>query len=360
MKKVVLLFISLTLAGVAILSGCTAAPAGSGDDGGGATVEAEYQWRVSNFLGEAGVGSRSIRHFCDVLYGISDGRVDAKYYGSAALGDSEENFDAVQAGELEIGVISPYSGFHELQNVKGLPFAGSTWEAVDTLFYGDGLIRQIIDHSWDLCGMKCLGYIENSHMVYINKVRPILTPDDFDGLKIRVPPSDVYVKTFERMAPKGIGETIPWTETYTSLERGVVDGTVNYISVYEASKFNEVAKFYTDINQMYNWDNLLINKELYESLPDDVRDMVLEAADVMEADCRFTNRASHLEIMARCEETGTQFTFLTPEQRQVFIDNVNPYQLYEELYKDLLEEYYPGEKMYEQLVNAVKEAEGVA
>jgi len=357
MNKLGLCLVALALASSLLAGGCAATPSGGSSDDGGGAVEAEYEWRVSNFLTEAGVGARSINHFCDVLNGLSDGRVHAKYYGSAALGDSEENFDAIQAGELEIGVISPYSGFHELQNVKGLPFAGSTFEKADKLFYGDGLIRYIIDYSWDLCGMKSLGYIENSHMVYINNVRPILTPDDFEGLKIRVPPSDVYVKTFERMAPKGIGETIPWTETYTSLERGVVDGTVNYISVYQAAKFNEVAKYYTDINQMYNWDNLLMNKDLYESLPEDVRGMVLEAADVMEADCRFTNRTSIEAIMEQCEGTGTEFISLTPEQRQVFIDNVDPYDLYQVLYEDLLEKYFPGENMYDKLVDAVRTVE---
>ena len=357
MNRVILLLVSVSLIGAAVLSGCAAAPSGGGDDGGGGNA-VEYEWRVSNFLPEAGVGSASIRHFVAVLNGLSDGRIHATYYGSAVIGDSEENFDSTTAGELEIGVISPYSKFHELQNVKGLPFAGSTWGAVDELFYGDGTIRKIINDSWEMTGVKQLGAIENSHMIYINNERSVVTPDDLEGLKIRVPPSDIYIKTFERMAPKGIGEAIPWTEVYTSLERGVVDGSVNFISVYESGKFCEVAKYYTDINQMYNWDDLLINLELFNSLPADIQDIVVEAGQVMENDCRFANRASHKDIMARTAANGTVYTFLTPEQRQVFIDNVQPLELYEEAYEDLLEKYYPGEGMYQQLVDSVSEAEG--
>ena len=252
-----------------------------------------------------------------------------------------------------MGELSPYSGFSMLQNIKGIPYAGSTWESFDALFYGDGIINEIIMDSWAANGMKGLFQLEIGPLCYINTERPLVTPDDFAGLKFRIPPSDVYVKSFQRMCPKGIGETIAWSEVYTSLERGVIDGSTMYMGFY-VSTFWEVAKYFTDVNQCYIFDTVLMNQELFDSLPNEIRELVLEAASRAEDYGRFVYRKEYAEAVEKVEEHGCVVTQLTPEQRQAFIDNLDPEGLWEELYKDMLEEYYPGENMYEKVVAEVK------
>jgi TRAP-type C4-dicarboxylate transport system substrate-binding protein len=339
---------------VTTICGC-AAPAQEGPEAE-APAKAEYRWRSGDFFPtQSSVGYRAIETFAAVSEQLSKGNIDITIRTGGVLGGSEELVDSVSRGELEFCSASPYSGFHELQNLKGIPFAGSTWEDYDALFYGDGIIREMIADSWEAIGCKFLMRLSYGPMCYCNNVRSIETPEDFDGLKIRMPPSDVYVKTFERMAPGGIGQVIAWSEVYSSLERGVVDGTPMYMHTYRDQKFYEVAPYFTDINQCYIWDDYLINLDLWNSLSEDTQSALLEAAGRAEDFCRFAFRTEYDLVQKQLTERGAEFTNLTDAQRQVFIDNANPPELWGELYKDLLEEYYPGEDMYDKLVDAVEE-----
>ena len=363
---------------VAAVSGCATAPGATSDSeqdaeyyedriaelesqlASNGTASAEYEWQCSAHLPPNDPRSIPVEHFCNMIHGATDGRINVKYYGAGMLGDMEETYDAVSSGEMAMGFCSPYSSFHELLNIKGLPFAGSTPESADKLFYNGGVLDVILDHGWELTGCKSLATTENGWMAYTTDARPLVTPDDFSGLKVRVPPSDVYVNTFKNMCPDALGEAIPWSEIYVSLERGVIDGTCTYIGSYMSEKHCEVCRYYTDVNQMYNRDDIIMNLDLYESLPGDLQDTLDEAARTLEANCRFRYRAMSAEIEEKLTEDGCQFTHLTNDQRREFIDKVRPFEIYDALYSELLAKYFPNENMYERLVEEVKAAEGIA
>jgi len=356
LKRILLLLAATLLAGLTAFSGCAAG--GAGEEGGAAPAKAEYEWRCADFYTQGCDAGLCVERFCDLINGISGGRINVKYYGSGVLGSYQETLDACSRGELEFCMISPYSSYHELQNLKGMPFAGTSNDKIDKLFFGDALIRRMMNDSWEEMGVKHMLTIDGGMFCYCCEDHPLITPEDFAGLKFRVPPADVYVKIFERIAPDAVGVVLPWSEYYSSLERGVVDGGPSFMNTYESMKFFEVSPYYTDINQNYNFDDVLMNLELFESLPKDIKDIVTEAGRVAEHYCRCSCRAGYAASEERCIAGGATFTHLTPEQRQVFIDAVNPEELWEDLYKDLLEKYYPGQGAYEKLVDEVKTVEG--
>ncbi|MBN1855582.1 MAG: TRAP transporter substrate-binding protein [Dehalococcoidia bacterium] len=329
----------------------------AGDSG---MVTPEYDLSCAAHMTSSDPRYIPIEHFCNMIYGATDGRMNVKFYGAGMLGDQEETFDAVTTGDLAMGFSSPYSTYHEILNVKGLPFAGATPESADKLFYNGGVLDVILDHGWELTGCKSLATTENGWMAYATDAHPLVTPDDFSRLKVRVPTSDVYVKTFTKMCPDSLGEAIPWSEIYTSLERGVIDATCTYIGSYMSEKHYEVCHYYTDVNQMYNRDDIIMNLDLYDSLPGYLQETLKECAKTLEANCRFRYRAQASVIEEKLSAEGCEFTHLTPDQRKVFIDRVQPFEIYDELYSDLLEKYFPGQNMYERLVNEVKVAEGIS
>ncbi|MCK5213028.1 MAG: TRAP transporter substrate-binding protein DctP, partial [Dehalococcoidia bacterium] len=257
------LTLALSLVGVLLVGLCAGcAPSGEG----GSAVQAEYNWRCADFYTEGSDTGLVVERFCDLVNGLSKGRIDLKYYGSGVLGGYEETLDACSRGEIEFCMISPYSSYHELQNLKGMPFAGTTFEKADQLFFGDGIVNQVIKDSWLELGVKQVMTIDGGMFCYCTKDAPILTPADFGTDKIRVPPADVYIRVFERLAPTAVGQVLPWGEYYSSLERGVVDGGPAFMNTYEPMKFFEVAPYFTDINQNYNFDNVLMNNDLFEGL----------------------------------------------------------------------------------------------
>ncbi|MBA7647960.1 Solute-binding protein [subsurface metagenome] len=325
-------------------------------------AKAEYEWRIADFYVEGCDAALCVEYFGHLLSGMSDGRIDAKYYPSGALGGYEETFDACSIGELEFAMVSPYSSYQELLGIKGLPFAGSTYAKADELFFGEGLIRKVIDDGWEKVGVKHIFAVEGSMHCRICVKHPLVTPEDFAGLKFRVPPAKVYEEIFKRITkgitPSAVGQVMPWGEYYSALERGVVDGGINSMNVYESMRFFEVAPYWTDINTNYNFDSVIMNLDLYNSLPADIKEIVDKAGWAAEHFCRSECRAGYAASEARCIAGGATFIHLTDEQRQVFIDKVNPLDLYEELYKDMLEKNYPGENMFEQIIDEIKAVEG--
>ncbi len=352
MKKHRLLLLVLT-AVITISLAASCAPSSEG----GAT-KAEYEWRLADFYTQGSTAGLVSERFCDILNGISGGRIHVTYYGSGVLGSYEETLDACSRGELEFAMISPYSSYHELHNLKGIPFAGTTPDRVDQLFFGDGIIRQIINDSWQELGVTHMFSIDGGFYSWVHTKKPLVAPSDFGTDKYRVPPAEIYTKVFEKIAPNAVGQVIPWGEYYSALERGVVDGGPGFMNTYESMKFYEVAPYYTDVNQNFNFDDVVMNKKLYDSLPADVRAMVDEAARVAGFYGVASCRADYASSERRCIEGGAVFTHLTDEQRQQFIDLVKPQQLWEQSYKALLDKYYPGQNMYDKLVSEIARVEG--
>lgn len=352
MKKVVLLLIALTLVGTLATIGCASSGGGDG------TVAVEYEWRLADFYTEGSDAGLVSERFCDLVNGMSDGRIHVEYYGSGVLGSYEETLDACSRGELEFCMISPYSSYHELQDLKGIPFAGTTFQKVDQLFFGDGIIRKMINDSWNELGVEQMFTIDGGFYSYCQKSGPIVSPSDMSGNKYRVPPAAVYVEVFSRVAPDAVGQTLPWAEYYSALERGVVDGGPAFMNTYEPMKFYEVAPYYTDVNQNYNFDDVIMNKKLYDSLPADIKAIVDEAARSAEHYGLSSCRAGYTASEKRCIAGGATFTHLTDEQRQVFIDKVKPVELWEKQYKALLDKYYPGENMFDKMVDEIAKVEG--
>lgn len=354
-----LLLVVLT-AVIAISLAVSCAPAGEGTTPGGEDTpsKAQYEWRLADFYTTGSTAGLVSERFCDIVNGLSRGRIHVAYYGSGVLGSYEETMDACSRGELEFAMISPYSSYHELQDLKGIPFAGTTFERVDQLFFGDGIIRQIINYSWTQIGAQHMFPIDGAFYSWVHSKRALVSPSDFGTDKYRVPPAEIYTKAFERIAPNAVGQVIPWGEYYSALERGVVDGGPAFMNTYESMKFYEVAPYYTDVNQNFNFDEVVMNKKLYDSLPTDVRAIVDEAARVADHYGRSSSRTDYALSELRCIDGGAVFTHLTDAQRQEFINLVKPQELWEQSYRPLLEKYYPGQNMYDKLVSEIARVEG--
>jgi len=100
-----------------------------------------------------------------------------------------------------------------------------------------------------------------------NSKRPLNKMEDISGLKIRVIQSPIYIETFNTLGANSV--PMPFTEVYTALEQKIIDGQENPFSVIETSKFNEVQKFLTVSNHIYNPQSVLASKKKWDSLTKD-------------------------------------------------------------------------------------------
>jgi tripartite ATP-independent transporter DctP family solute receptor len=214
--------------------------------------------------------------FAAMVNSRSGGAIKVTVFGAGALGAEREYVEGIKAGTVEAGIASGVvSNFFPTAAITDIPYLFPSnqiaWEVMDGPF-GDKLRAMFFKET----GMRCLGFAEVGFRHFTNSVRPIKGPADLKGLKIRVQETPVYINLL-----KAVGATptpIAWTETYTALQTGVVDGQENPIGSILSGKIYEVNKFCTLDGHVYGVDWFIINEKFFKSLPADLQYVVLDSA----------------------------------------------------------------------------------
>jgi TRAP-type C4-dicarboxylate transport system substrate-binding protein len=123
-------------------------------------------------------------------------------------------------------------------------------------------------------GIKIIGYIDSGSRNFFTQ-KPVRTPDDLKGQKIRVMASPVRVNTMKVLGAAGV--PVAWAELYTALQTGVVDGAENNHPSVVAKKFYEVSKFYSLDEHMRIPDVIAMSMKLWAQLNPDQQKAVLDA-----------------------------------------------------------------------------------
>ena len=169
---------------------------------------------------------------------------------------------------------------------------------------------------------KILGYFENGFRQISNKIRPIHTPEDFDGMSIRVLPSDVQARTFELLgaSPK----RLDLTEAIAGVIDGSLDAQENPFANTVTYGVHKHHKYHTVSNHFYISRSIMCNRTAYYTWPEELKYAMNEA--VQEAVLWQRNQAEQEVIEARkaIEDEGHEIIELTPEQQNLFSLEVQP------------------------------------
>jgi tripartite ATP-independent transporter DctP family solute receptor len=216
--------------------------------------------------------------FANLVNTRSGGQINVKVYGGGALGAEREYVEGIKAGTVEAGIASGVvSNFFPSAMVTDIPFlfpSGEVaWSVMDGPF-GDKLRAMFLQQT----GMRCLSFAEVGFRHFTNNTRPIKSPADMKGLKIRVQETPLYVNMLKAL---GASPTpIAWTETYTALQTKVVDGQENPIPTILMAKFPEVQKYITLDGHVYGVDWFIINEKFFKSLPAELQYIVLDCSQI--------------------------------------------------------------------------------
>jgi TRAP-type C4-dicarboxylate transport system substrate-binding protein len=172
-------------------------------------------------------------------------------------------------------------------------------------------------------GFIAIGWGENEIRDFTNNKRPVRTPADIRGLKIRVMNSPLYIDTFKQLGASPMG--IPFTETYNALQTGVVDGQDNPILTSILMRFTEVTKFATLTNHSLNECITIVGIDYWNTLSKEEQKIFVEAGDILKDVNRQVNAQLHeslpgsnISISQYAKENGIEIIELTTEERESF------------------------------------------
>ncbi len=204
----------------------------------------------------------------------SKGRIDFKVFPNGQLGTDTDMLNQVRSGAIEFFTLSPLilGNLIPSAQISGVGFAfkdyGQVWAAMD----GDlgAHVRKEINDKSQMFAFEHIW--DNGYRQMTSSARAITKPDDLKGMKMRVPPSPFWVSMFK--AFEASPATINFAEVYTALQTKVVDGQENPLAIIATAKLNEVQKFCSITNHMWDGFWFLGNKKAWERLPKDLQDIV--------------------------------------------------------------------------------------
>ena len=208
----------------------------------------------------------------------TNGRYKIQTFYSGSLGAEREATEAVQLGTQELTWTStgPIPNFVPEVKILDVPFLFRDYAHARAVL--DGPIGQEMLKKFEGKGFKALAWGENGFRHMTNNKRAINAPEDMKGLKMRTMENPVHIQAY-----KGFGiipTPMAFTEVFTALQQGTVDGQENPLSVITANKFEQVQKHLTLTGHVYSPGVFLMNKAAFDKLSDADKQHFLEAAKV--------------------------------------------------------------------------------
>ncbi len=206
----------------------------------------------------------AIEYMGKLLSDWTNGRITIKIFHSMQLGGEKEALEQAQVGALEmtrvsVGVVGPIV---EEFNAFNLPYFFHSLDHMHKVVDGDigqGLLQKL-----EKGGLIGLGYMDAGSRSFYNKVKPIESPDDLKGLKLRVMQNPIFVEMVNSMGGNGL--PIAYNELYTAMQTGVVDGAENNPPSYESGKHYEVAGYYSLDEHLMVPEIFVFSKKVWDTL----------------------------------------------------------------------------------------------
>ena len=267
MKKLLAMALAcLMLAG--ILSGCANAP---GDE------KVEYRWKMALNSTEGDNAYDTGVLFAQKIKELTDGRVQVDLYGGAQLGTTAEVLEGMYAGVADVMCesIGTLATFTPLANIEAMPYMFSSYDHFMNVWYSD-LGQEIKDAVGDDAGFTLMGASYRGPRV-VCATKALRTIEDFKGFKLRAPNLEMYLKTWQWA---GANPTpVPMNEVYTALQQKTVDGQENPVVDSVNYAFDEVCDYWIKTNHVYSCNLLIMDRNYFNSLPEDIQAAVTEAAN---------------------------------------------------------------------------------
>lgn len=275
--------------------------------------------------------------FMELVETKTDGDIKIQIFPNGQLGQERELIELLQAGAIDLtkASASPIEGFVKEYAVFSMPYLFDSYKHFLTVLKSP--VGEEFLSMTEKNGFVGLGYFTAGTRNFYGS-KPIETPEDLKGLKIRVQPSNTAIKMVEHLG--GTATPLSYGELYTALQQRVVDGAENNISAITTDRHGEVSKFYSYDEHTIVPDVFFISNSTWRKLNDKQKEILKKSAEeAFDFQVALWDEMEKIQI-EQAKEMNVKFVY--PDKKP-FQEMVQP--MYEELMKN--------EKMA-SLINSIK------
>lgn len=240
----------------------------------GRAQAAEFSYKFANNLALTHPLNKRLQEAADKIKAETGGRFEFQIFPSSQLGSDTDTLGQIRNGGVDFFTLSGLilSTLVPAAAINGVGFAFDSYDTVWKAMDGPlgAFIREEISKSRQILAMEKPW--DNGFRQTTTSTKPILTPADFEGVKIRVPPAPLWTSMFKAFG--AAPTTINFNEVYSALQSKIVDGQENPLAIIDTGKLYEVQTNCSTTNHMWDGFWVLANRRNWEALPQDIQTVV--------------------------------------------------------------------------------------
>jgi len=243
--------------------------------------------------------------FAKLVNERTNGNVTIKVHHNGVLGSEADEIQQLQSGSLDFALLYGVSNFQNLNSklgVEELPFIFDDSQHARRAY--DGEYGQAVTNILKDEGFIVLSYWENGMRHFTNDVRPIIDPEDMQGVKFRSAEIPIRLKMFELLGASAV--PMGFNELFTALQQGTVDGQENPIALIHANNFYEVQNFLSLSGHIYNTAVLTASPKAMAKLSAEQQQILRDTAEEMKVEERNMITDQNDSLIADLKDKGMQ------------------------------------------------------
>lgn len=297
----------------------------------------EYVLKFGHLANEDHTWHKAAVKFAEIVKEKSNGRVEVKVYPNEQLGKELDMINGIQAGTVDMTITG-----ESLQNwapkvgVMAALYAVRDSEHMQKVAGGE-IGKEIEAEILDKTGLRPIAWFERGPR-NLTSNRPIKHPDELNGMILRVPNVPLFVKSWEALGAKPT--PMAFSEVFTSLQQGTIDGQENPYALIKSAGFYEVQKYCNLTEHVRTWIYVVIGEKQLKSMPEDLQKIILDAGREMQKYEHKLFLAEQDKLAKELQEKGMTFvevdkeafktkvkdaviSSLTPEQKDLYERIIN-------------------------------------
>ncbi len=261
--------------------------------------------------------------FESCVEGKTGGSIDVQVYPASQLGNGAEIIEALQLGTVQMGVVhdGPISAVYKPFAVFAMPYLfddqAMAWSIVDGPF-GDELFEDMRSQT----GIRVFGLADNGVRNFTNSVKPVATPADMEGMKIRVMTAPVWTRLVESLGASAT--PVPWPELPGALQQKVVDGQENGVTNILNASLYQHQDYVTLDGHVFSWHAYMMSDDFFNGLTDAEKKAVEQCVEIAKVIHRGMTAAQDANATTILSEKGMTVVPVTPDQKAQFRAKAQP------------------------------------
>lgn len=330
MKKTIALILILVLAFSTMLVGCSK-PAESSDtskpeEAAKSAEGTNYKWSLSCEYSADNHQTKALQDAADMINKQTDGHIKITVYPNCALGDYTVVYGQVMTGDIEMAACPISSTYDVRTDILAMPYLSSDFDEFENYYFKGSYMWDLYEKITGANGVKLLGFFNSGFMgIGAKKVDSEEFAKLTDGsvLKttlMRCPTSNVYSLTMKNMGYNTT--TIPYSDLYSAMQSGLCDGWIGGSGLVNYDSFRDAIKYFIDCNCINESIPVMMNAELFKSLPEDYQNIIVDVFNQMQVRVNQERKEQEAKALVDMEAYGIKVIKPTEDELNTLRDKI--------------------------------------